>query len=66
VWVGLGASVQERRQAMPMAATYLKKYGRPLETPISKVLEGGENELFEAAFEFGVRYKPSFDLNGCS
>ena len=47
MWVGLKASVQERRQALSMAATYLKKYGRPLDTPISKVLEGGENELFE-------------------
>ncbi|EGD76027.1 hypothetical protein PTSG_11636 [Salpingoeca rosetta] len=55
VWVGLEASMEERRQALNRAAEYLKSNGKPMTTPISKIYEGGENELFEAAFEVGVR-----------
>ncbi len=29
-------------------------YHRPLDTPVSRVMEGGENETFEAVFENGV------------
>lgn len=85
-WVGLGASVGERKKALNSAMEYLVKYKRPLETPIVRVMEGvspglinnfhslivdqsflfapfvpvrgvagGENETFEAAFEYGVK-----------
>jgi gelsolin len=49
-WVGKGASAQEKSKAFSYADLYLKKFNRPPLTPISRVLEGGENEQFEAAF----------------
>lgn len=49
-WIGKGASVGEKKQALQFAAEYLKKYGRPVHTPICRILEGGENETFEASF----------------
>jgi gelsolin len=49
-WIGKGASVGERKKAMSFAQEYLTKYNRPQQMPISRVLEGGENEVFEAAF----------------
>eukprot|EP00056_Hartaetosiga_gracilis_P022593 m.31737 g.31737 ORF g.31737 m.31737 type:complete len:821 (+) comp9728_c0_seq1:75-2537(+) len=55
VWIGLEASVNERHSALNFAAKYLKDNGKPMETPISKIFEGAENELFEAAFEVGVK-----------
>eukprot|EP00049_Salpingoeca_infusionum_P018069 m.355619 g.355619 ORF g.355619 m.355619 type:complete len:822 (+) comp17294_c0_seq1:227-2692(+) len=55
VWVGRDASLAERRGALNFAAKYLKDNGKPMETPISKIFDGGENEIFEAAFEVGVK-----------
>jgi gelsolin len=49
-WVGKGSSPQEKAKALAYADLYLKKYNRPALTPISRVLEGGENEQFEAAW----------------
>jgi len=49
-WVGKGSSSQEKSKALAYADLYLKKYNRPTLTPICRVLEGGENEQFEAAF----------------
>jgi len=49
-WIGKGASVQEKKKAMHFATDYLTQYNRPLHTPISRILEGGENEVFEASF----------------
>jgi len=49
-WVGKASSVQERSKALQYADLYLKHYNRPINTPISRVLEGGENEQFEAIF----------------
>jgi len=49
-WIGKGASVGEKKKAMHFAQDYLSKYNKPLQTPLSRVLEGGENEMFEAAF----------------
>jgi len=48
-WIGKGASVGERKTAMSYAQEYLKKYNRPLYIPISRVLQGGENEVFETS-----------------
>jgi gelsolin len=50
-WIGKGASVSERKYAMQYAQEYLKKFNRPAYIPISRVLEGGENEVFEASFD---------------
>jgi gelsolin len=49
-WIGKGASVQEKKKAMSFAQDYLTKFKRPLFMPIARILEGGENEVFEAAF----------------
>jgi len=51
VWIGSKASVQERKKALDYASRYLTEHSRPLTTPISRVLEGGENEEFEAFFD---------------
>jgi gelsolin len=48
-WIGRKASVGERKNAMQYAHEYLVKFNRPLTTPISRILEGGENEVFEAS-----------------
>jgi hypothetical protein len=49
-WIGKGASVGEKKNALQYAHDYLTKYNRPHHTPISRILEGGENEVFEASF----------------
>jgi len=50
-WIGKGASVAEKKYAMQYAQEYLKKFNRPAYMPISRVLEGGENEVFETSFD---------------
>lgn len=54
VWVGKGASSEERKKAMNFAQQYLNDYNEPKDKVISRMLDGGENEHFEAAFEVGV------------
>eukprot|EP00038_Savillea_parva_P007724 m.172141 g.172141 ORF g.172141 m.172141 type:complete len:873 (-) comp13479_c0_seq1:84-2702(-) len=54
VWVGKGASSKERKEALNFAQQYLNDYGEPSDKVISRMLEGGDNEQFEAAFEVGV------------
>lgn len=49
-WIGKGASEQERKTALHFAQDYLSKSGRPAWLPISRILEGGENEIFEHYF----------------
>ena len=46
VWVGKKASANEKRNAMASAQKYLLDKKRPLALPISRYLEGGENEVF--------------------
>lgn len=53
-WVGLDADYAERKSALNKCAEYLELFDRERTTPISKILEGAENELFEQAFEVGV------------
>lgn len=50
VWVGKGASASEKRNAMPFANQYLVDYKRPNWLPISRLLEGSENEVFTSCF----------------
>jgi gelsolin len=50
-WIGKGASKAEKKTAMQYAQEYLKKYNRPSFTPIARILQGGENEVFEACFD---------------
>lgn len=48
VWVGKGASRDERKQGLNMAVKYLHQAGLPKDTTICSVLEGGENEVRDA------------------
>jgi gelsolin len=54
VWVGSGANRAERREAMKMATVYLTNSGRPMHTPITRVMEGAENTAFSACFPSGA------------
>jgi gelsolin len=40
-----------RNRGMGYAQDYVKKYNRPDYLPISRVYQGGENEVFEASFD---------------
>jgi hypothetical protein len=53
VWIGKRASRDERKFGMQYAERYLKDNGRPPFTPISRVVEGGENSVFELNFTGG-------------
>jgi len=51
VWIGTTASPQERRSGVQLAQSYLNDQpNRSKHTPIVRVLQGGENEEFEAQF----------------
>lgn len=55
VWVGLGATKEERGQAFKYANDYLSKQGRPLTTPVVRVVEGSTNPGFDSAIGGGVK-----------
>lgn len=48
VWIGLKASAGERKSALGHAMEYLSSHKRPAHLPISRVMEGGENEVFNS------------------
>jgi gelsolin len=50
-WIGKGASINEKRSALPKAQEYLAKYNRPAYLPISRISEGAEGEAFCAALD---------------
>ncbi|CAF4190191.1 unnamed protein product [Rotaria sp. Silwood2] len=52
VWIGKGASMIEKKKAMDYAKAYLVKEKKPSHLPVSIILEGGENEVFEHSFDF--------------
>jgi len=49
-WIGRGASVGEKKNAMKYAQDYVTKYKRPNWIPIARILEGGENEIWNDSF----------------
>jgi len=51
VWIGKGASAQERKMGLQIAADYVKKAGKPANQSIARVMEGGENETFHGSFQ---------------
>jgi len=51
VWIGKGASKNEKKQAFRFASRYLKEHDRPCSLPVTSIYEGGENEEFEAFFD---------------
>jgi len=50
VWVGNGASAQEKREGLKYAADYMKKYNRNPCLPLTKILEGADNNSFKSFF----------------
>jgi len=50
-WVGKKASVGEKKKALSFAQEYVVKAGLPPYTPVARILEGGENEVFEDFFD---------------
>lgn len=46
-WIGKGASDQEKKSAMDFAHQYLVQHKLPEYTPISRLVEGGENATFK-------------------
>lgn len=50
VWIGSGASKEERSQAFKVANEYLVQYNRPFTTSVVRVVEGAHSAAFEAAF----------------
>jgi gelsolin len=50
-WVGKKASVGEKKKALSFAQDYVLKAGLPPHTPVARILEGGENEIFEDFFD---------------
>jgi len=50
-WVGKKASVGEKKKALSFAQEYVTKSGLPPHTPVARILEGGENEVFEDFFD---------------
>jgi len=49
-WVGGKASAGEKKKALFFAQEFVGKTGLPPYTPVARILEGGENEVFEAFF----------------
>jgi len=51
VWIGLKANAEERGSGLRFAQDYVIQVGKDPNTPIVKVLEGAENEIFIASFD---------------
>ncbi|EGG13408.1 severin [Cavenderia fasciculata] len=51
VWVGLKSSHSEKKSAFQYATDYVTKKGYAPYTPVARILEGGENEVFESALD---------------
>lgn len=51
VWIGKGASKQERANGISSGVQYLKENGRPMETPVVRVTQGRETDAFNATFD---------------
>ncbi|RIA84498.1 hypothetical protein C1645_783993 [Glomus cerebriforme] len=49
VWIGKNSTAKEKKYSLQYAQDYIQKYNRPTYLPITRVLEGGENETFESA-----------------
>ncbi|CAG8570945.1 4001_t:CDS:10 [Diversispora eburnea] len=51
IWIGLKSTVKEKKYSLQYAQEYIKKFNRPEHTPITRVMEGGENDVFLKSFE---------------
>jgi len=64
-WVGKGATKRERIAAMANAEAFLSMQGRPANTPITRICDGGEPPVFKSCFRNwpeGVLLKKMFSL----
>jgi len=60
VWVGKGATKEEKKQSTLIAQSFLEKFNYPKFTPITRVVEGGETPLFKEKFQNWVsKEKPA-------
>jgi hypothetical protein len=50
VWIGKGATKDERNKGMSHGAQYLASSGRPAFTPLTRIIESGETPLFKSYF----------------
>jgi len=50
VWIGKGSSEGEKKESMVVGSKYLRDQKRPNYLPITRMHEGSENPVFEAAF----------------
>jgi gelsolin len=51
VWIGKGASPQEKAKGMGFAQDYIKEHNRPEHLPITRLHQGSENETWDLAFD---------------
>ncbi len=51
VWIGRDATRQERDGGMDAARSYMAGAGRPAFLPVTRILDGGENETFKSFFQ---------------
>jgi hypothetical protein len=50
LWIGKKCTAAEKKEGMVHAATYLTQSGKPMNTRISRVVEGAENAMFKDIF----------------
>lgn len=50
IWIGKGASADERRNGMKYGTDYLAQHGRPNETPLVRIAQSGEPPAFKFVF----------------
>ena len=51
VWIGKGATQAERREGMNTATKFIQEKDYPMETRITRVVQGGENQEFLSLFQ---------------
>lgn len=51
VWIGNGASDGEKKKAMHYATQYLTMYDRPVQLPVTRILQDSDCPQFNAAFD---------------
>jgi len=51
VWIGSSSSANERKTSMTYAQQYVQQHNRPAYLPITRILEGAENRMFETSFD---------------
>ncbi|OUM59153.1 hypothetical protein PIROE2DRAFT_47312 [Piromyces sp. E2] len=50
VWIGHGSTVAEKTNAFKYALDYIMESGKPLNIPITRIVEGNEDERFKSFF----------------